>query len=621
MVVVFCLGLQMQIIAQAKKPTVKPATAQMSDIEKMLKDLPPEERAMAKKMIGKVTGGTGNIEDAKSNSMADDWNKAQQDAAAAIGTLTTKSVGSAGGIVKSTNGKITLNIPAGALAANTTIGIKEIENTAPLSCGNSFKLTPDGQTFLKPVSLTIKYTHFDIESTTPEALRIATQSDGIWIAHQKTEVNIAANTIALPIKHFSDWGVVAFFKILMIPVDKELGRGQSVNFNVTTYKEVADKKAKWEEDFLKKLDDLVDELDKDETTRNKDEELTKQEWKEYQEEAFGGDPDLVPLIRESPKTTQRHVDQIGENKIIELLKKAREVKQKNAQIADVDLVPLLTPKQLADKATDERLLELLKQLNKFKGLKITGWKMNGAPANISNEMGSLTIKEYGAATYKAPQVVPLLEIRSVAISCEMKSQQSGAKFILVSHVLLSNNGWCKATVDGAPWFAHQLFYQKYIANIKSKNRAEIKSADAIYIDEPAEFKGLMISIANGFSKSMVLRIKDPHFGANNIDCTRVGTALFMEEWAGLLTSFRREMRGNTCEEVEICNKLTVNLTALNLKNGGLVEGNFSGSLFGGENGCVNSLEHKVAGSFSLSVSLPSAAKDFLKKNNIKVPAN
>ena len=108
MVVVFCLGLQ--IIAQAKKPTAKLATPQTSDIEKMLKDLPPEQRAMAKEMIGKATGGAGNKEGTKLNATADDWNKAQEDAAAAIGTLTTKSVGEANDIIKSKNGKITFKI-------------------------------------------------------------------------------------------------------------------------------------------------------------------------------------------------------------------------------------------------------------------------------------------------------------------------------------------------------------------------------------------------------------------------------------------------------------------------------------------------------------------------------
>ena len=249
--------------------------------------------------------------------------------------------------------------------------------------------------------------------------------------------------------------------------------------------------------------------------------------------------------------------------------------------------------------------------------------MNGAAANINNEMGSLTIKEYGAATYKAPQVIPLLEMRTVAISCEMKSLQSGAKFILVSHVLLTNNGWFKATIDGSPWFAHQLLDQKYVAGINGKNPGEIKSADANYVDEPVEGKELILSlILNGFQKSILLVLKNPYLGANIIGCTKDVAVISMDDFVADLVLIRRQQSQGTCDIIEeVCKSLTKNVTALNLKTGGLVEGNFSGIFFGGEKGCVNSLAHKVVGSFSLSVIMASAAADFLKKNNVKVPEN
>ncbi|MFZ1799552.1 MAG: hypothetical protein WAU24_06765, partial [Chitinophagaceae bacterium] len=511
----------------------------------------PDQQAVVKDIISKQTSVTNKNEGAKTNKPFDDWNKAQSEAAAAIGTITTKTIGAAGGIVKSLNGKITLNIPAGALAANTEIGIEETVNNAPSSCGNSFKLTPNGLIFSKPVLLSLKYSNNDIEGTFPEALSIATEMDGTWMASQKAEVNSATNTITLPIKHFSDWGVIAFLKLLMLPGNKELGRGQSVDFRITTYIDVADEK---------KANDAE---------KNKDKNTTKSN---------------TPII------------------------------------SDDDLVPLVRP--TVESITEERLGELLKQLNKFKGLKITAWKVNGVAAPVSNEMGSLHSSEYGVATYKAPQVVPLDNVRWVAISCEMKSLQSGAKFIFISHVLLTSNGWFKANIDGDPWFAHELIDQKNIVAIQGKNSGEIKSASAVYIEEPVEDKGLIISLTNGFPKSIVLRILDPHLGPNIIDCNTEGTTIFMGDWMGVLTSYRRQMNGNTCETIEeICNKLTVNITQLNLKNGGLVAGNFNGILFGGEKGCVNSLEHKVAGSFSLSVVKQTSAGEFLKKNNIKDPKN
>jgi len=53
--------LQIQSIAQVKKPKATPATTQMGEMEKMLKDLPAEQQAMAKQMIENATGKTTAI--------------------------------------------------------------------------------------------------------------------------------------------------------------------------------------------------------------------------------------------------------------------------------------------------------------------------------------------------------------------------------------------------------------------------------------------------------------------------------------------------------------------------------------------------------------------------------
>jgi hypothetical protein len=408
--------------------------------------------------------------------------------------------------------------------------------------------------------------------------------------------------------------VGAFLKMVLLPKgDKELGRGQTMNFRVTTYKEIADKKAKWEEDFLEKLNELVDEMDKDDAARARDEELTKQEWKEY----VGDDPELEPLIREAPKTTQRHIDEIGEQKIIELLKKAREVKNQ-----EEDLVPLVPPS--VEKVTEERLQELLKQRNKFKGFKLTAWKMNGDAAPVSNEMGKLISGEYGIAEYTAPWVVPLNKIRSIAISCEFINLKSKAKFIFVTHVFLTNNGWFKATIDGNAWFAHQLLDQKYLKQVQDKIPSHInsaadvsfvKSADAHFITE-GDGKGLWIMLTYGFPKNIKLHIPNPHLGQNVIDCNENGTSLQLENEGASLVFVKATKRGSTCDREEICKSITVNLTSLNLKTGGLVSGDFNGSLWGGTNeekSCKSSDQYKVSGKFSLSVV---AQSDF---TNITIP--
>jgi hypothetical protein len=608
--IIFSLCLHSIVAAQpGKKSTTKPATPSMSDIQKMMKDLPTEQQAMIKN--GMVKPNTTPAE--PSNAALDEWDKATADAAAAIGTVTTKTIGPAGGIVKSVNGKITLNFPAGALATDTQIGIEETANTAPLACGNSFKLTPDGQVFTKPVMLTIKFTNVDIEGTAPEALYMASEVNGVWMASANTTIDAKAKTVTLPIKHFSDWGVGAFLKMVMLPQgDKKLGRGQSINFTVTTYKEIADKKAKWEEDFLKKLNELVDEMDKEDAARARDEELTKKEWKEYVDEASGGDPELEPLIREAPKTTQRHIDEIGEQKVIELLKKARTIKNQ-----DDDLVPLVPPS--VEKVTEERLLELLKKLNKFKGFKLTAWKMNGDASPVSNEMGKLKSGEYASAYYTAPLTVPLTSDRSVAISCEFVNLKSKVKFIFVTHVILTNDGWFSAIINGKTLYGHQPFDMKYLPQTQGNAGGQVTIANANYTYQ-GEAKGLSLLLTNASPKSFILHIPSPHLGQNVLDCKSGAGAVFATNGSVAdLTEVKRVKRNSSCDETEICHSLTVNLTALNFKTGGLVSGDFQGILYadfidGGVDDCVSKVPQRVSGKFSLSVVM-----DSNDSRNITIP--
>ena len=137
---------------------------------------------------------------ATANAPFDEWNKAQRETAAAIGTKMSKVIGPEGGELKSANGKVKLNFPAGAVSEKTEIGIEEIENTAALACGNAFKLTPESATFKKPVLLTLKYTPFDIDGAAPDALNIMTKSENMWFAYKNVEIDTITHTISLPIR-------------------------------------------------------------------------------------------------------------------------------------------------------------------------------------------------------------------------------------------------------------------------------------------------------------------------------------------------------------------------------------------------------------------------------------
>lgn len=126
-----------------------------------------------------------------------------------IGNPVSKTIGSGGGSLASSDGKIDLNIPAGALSSNTNISIQTVTNEAPGGIGLSYHLMPDGTKFTKPVTLTFHYTDQDINGTLPYLLYIAYQDSALqWKADfKKRNVDTISKTVSLGISHFSIWSM------------------------------------------------------------------------------------------------------------------------------------------------------------------------------------------------------------------------------------------------------------------------------------------------------------------------------------------------------------------------------------------------------------------------------
>jgi len=136
-----------------------------------------------------------------------------------VGNPVSKTIGSGGGLLASSDGKIELTIPAGALSSNTNISIQPVTNEAPGGIGLSYHLMPDGTKFAKPVTLTYHYTDKDINGTTPYLLYIAYQDSLLqWKADfKKRNVDTIAKTVSLGISHFSIWSMGARLYITAFP--------------------------------------------------------------------------------------------------------------------------------------------------------------------------------------------------------------------------------------------------------------------------------------------------------------------------------------------------------------------------------------------------------------------
>lgn len=141
-----------------------------------------------------------------------------------VGNPVSKTIGSSGGSLVSPDGRIELNIPAGALSSNTNISIQPVTNEAPGGIGLSYHLMPDGTKFATPVTLTYHYTDKEINGTLPYLLYIAYQDSLLqWKADYKNRnVDTIAKTVSLGISHFSIWSLGDNLVLNLTPPQEEL---------------------------------------------------------------------------------------------------------------------------------------------------------------------------------------------------------------------------------------------------------------------------------------------------------------------------------------------------------------------------------------------------------------
>lgn len=146
-----------------------------------------------------------------------------------IGDAVKKTIGAAGGTLASKDNTLQIEIPAGALTANTEISVQAVTNTLPGSPGNSYRLLPETVKFTKPVKLTFKYTSKHLDSTDAEALFLAYQSqDGIWRFLPNTTLSTTAKTLTVETTHFSDWAPYAMYWLRATPSSVPVKKTSSV---------------------------------------------------------------------------------------------------------------------------------------------------------------------------------------------------------------------------------------------------------------------------------------------------------------------------------------------------------------------------------------------------------
>jgi hypothetical protein len=143
------------------------------------------------------------------------------------GAATTQMIDATGGSVTSADGRITLNIPAGALGTATTVTIQPITNTTPNGIGLGYRLQPEGTTFGVPVSLTFHLS--DAEALALGSTYVTTQhADGLWYSEPDQQRDSTAQTVGVSTSHFSDWTLAQTLQLQ--PAEVRLKTDTATNF-------------------------------------------------------------------------------------------------------------------------------------------------------------------------------------------------------------------------------------------------------------------------------------------------------------------------------------------------------------------------------------------------------
>lgn len=130
------------------------------------------------------------------------------------GEKTEIKIGKEGGSIASSDGKVALIIPEGAISKKINFSIQPITNMIPNGNGKGYRLEPSGIQFNQPVQLVFHYDEDGAKDSMQLLMGIAMQDNtGQWYSLRKFTLDTVAKTIIGNINHFSDWSKFDAIKI------------------------------------------------------------------------------------------------------------------------------------------------------------------------------------------------------------------------------------------------------------------------------------------------------------------------------------------------------------------------------------------------------------------------
>jgi hypothetical protein len=147
------------------------------------------------------------------------------------GEKTTMKIGKEGGSFTSSDGKIRLIIPEGAVSKKTMFSIQPSTNLMPNGNGKAYQLEPSGINFNKSLQLVFHYSDDETSGNSPLLMGMAMQDDnGKWFLLKKAVLDSLAKTLTADIHHFSAY--VNFSKAKIHPASARVKVNGSLRLKI-----------------------------------------------------------------------------------------------------------------------------------------------------------------------------------------------------------------------------------------------------------------------------------------------------------------------------------------------------------------------------------------------------
>ena len=147
------------------------------------------------------------------------------------GEKTEMKIGKEGGSFTSSDGKVRLIIPEGAISKKTTFSIQPTTNLAPNGNGKAYQMEPSGINFNKPLQLIFSYNDNETQGNSPLLMGMAMQDDnGKWFSLKKAVLDSLAKTLTADIHHFSAY--VNFSKAKISPASARVKVNGSLRLKI-----------------------------------------------------------------------------------------------------------------------------------------------------------------------------------------------------------------------------------------------------------------------------------------------------------------------------------------------------------------------------------------------------